>query len=110
MAWTEVVLRMLPSLTVERVSLKENQKYLQQQLQLSGIPYVGTSHILAIILGDNKKCIELAEILKLRQIKVQAIRPPTVPQGTSRLRISLHSALSTNDIDLFVNIIKQNID
>ncbi|MCH7590691.1 8-amino-7-oxononanoate synthase [PVC group bacterium] len=56
----------------------------------------GASQIIPLILGKNKKALFWSEELLKERIFVTAIRPPTVPEGTSRLRISL-SALHTQD-------------
>ena len=52
------------------------------------------SHIIPIIIGENKDTIELCEILFHNGYFTLPIRPPTVPVGTSRLRLSL-----TTDIE-----------
>jgi 8-amino-7-oxononanoate synthase len=53
-----------------------------------GLPASG-SHILPIIIGDDQAAAELAARLRARGLDVRAIRPPTVPVGTARLRIAL---------------------
>ena len=57
------------------------------------------------IIGDPKETIEISDQLYQKNILVSAIRPPTVPKGTSRLRISITAAHTTNDINLFVQAI-----
>jgi 8-amino-7-oxononanoate synthase len=47
------------------------------------------SHILPVIVGADKTAVALAESLQRRGFDVRAIRPPTVPEGTARLRIAL---------------------
>lgn len=47
------------------------------------------SQILPLIIGDAGACMKLSEELLSRGIFAQGIRPPTVPQGTSRLRITV---------------------
>ncbi len=108
MAWTLSVLEQLPDLKKERESLQQNCNYLREILIKNKIPFVGESHILAIITGDNSSCLELYKTLNSKGIKVQAVRPPTVPQGTARLRLSLHSNLSKSDLDDFVMVLKEN--
>jgi 8-amino-7-oxononanoate synthase len=47
------------------------------------------SHILPIIVGEDVKTVALAEALQRRGFDVRAVRPPSVPEGTARLRVSI---------------------
>jgi 8-amino-7-oxononanoate synthase len=51
-----------------------------------------------LLIGDNQHALKLSEGLRERGIWVAAIRPPTVPQGTARLRITLSAAHSEADV------------
>jgi 8-amino-7-oxononanoate synthase len=51
------------------------------------------SHIVPIIIGADGKAVSLAASLQRRGFDVRAIRPPTVPEGTARLRIALSATL-----------------
>ena len=51
-----------------------------------------------LLVGDNQAALELSDALRERGIWVAAIRPPTVPQGTARLRITLSAAHSAADV------------
>lgn len=51
-----------------------------------------------LLVGDNRVAVALADTLAARGVLVPAIRPPTVPQGTARLRISLSAAHSADDV------------
>jgi 8-amino-7-oxononanoate synthase len=55
-----------------------------------------------VIVGGNEAAVELSTALWDRGFWVPAIRPPTVPKGTARLRISLSAAHSTDDVDALV--------
>jgi 8-amino-7-oxononanoate synthase len=57
---------------------------------------VGAGAILPLIVGDSTAALRLAAALLERGFFVQAIRPPTVPKGTARLRVTL-SALHRED-------------
>jgi 8-amino-7-oxononanoate synthase len=51
-----------------------------------------------LLVGDNQAALDLSNALRERGIWVAAIRPPTVPQGTARLRITLSAAHSEADV------------
>lgn len=53
----------------------------------------GDSPIVPVVLGDNRAAARAAQRLRQAGYDVRAIRPPTVPQGTARLRIALHADL-----------------
>lgn len=55
-----------------------------------------------LLVGDNKRALELSEGLRARGIWVAAIRPPTVPQGTARLRITLSAAHTEEDVERLI--------
>lgn len=54
--------------------------------------------IQAMVVGDSARAVAISEGLRERGILVPAIRPPTVPEGTARLRISLSAAHSEADV------------
>ena len=56
-----------------------------------------------LVIGANADALTLSEQLAQRGLLVPAIRPPTVPQGTARLRISLSAAHSAEDVDRLVS-------
>jgi len=61
------------------------------------------SQIIPLVLGSNDAALRLAGALSSSGFAVRAVRPPTVPAGTSRIRISLNVALSIADIDLLLS-------
>lgn len=58
------------------------------------------SHIIPVIVGENDKTVELSNILYQNGYFTLPIRPPTVPQGTSRLRLSLTADMQESDLEL----------
>jgi 8-amino-7-oxononanoate synthase len=58
-----------------------------------------TTAIQPLIVGDSEAAVALAKALLDRDIFVPAIRPPTVPTGTARLRVSLSAAHTEADVD-----------
>ena len=57
-----------------------------------------SSQIIPVILGDDERTMETAKALQSRGFDVRGIRPPTVPRGTSRLRISITGNVTEADI------------
>jgi 8-amino-7-oxononanoate synthase len=55
-----------------------------------------------LLIGDNQQALKLSDDLRERGIWVAAIRPPTVPQGTARLRITLSAAHTEADVDQLI--------
>jgi 8-amino-7-oxononanoate synthase len=72
---------------------------LRRGLRAADLP-VAPSHgpILPLILGDERTALSWSRQLAERGIRILPIRPPTVPAGTSRLRIAVHAELSPSDI------------
>ncbi|MBI5451591.1 MAG: 8-amino-7-oxononanoate synthase [Gammaproteobacteria bacterium] len=58
-----------------------------------------TTPIQPLIIGDNARCVAASERLLAAGLLISAIRPPTVPHGTARLRITLSAAHREVDID-----------
>ncbi len=56
------------------------------------------SQILPFIVGDNARAMRLAAALQTRGFDIRGIRPPTVPAGTARLRISLTNNVGESDV------------
>lgn len=63
------------------------------------------SAIQPLIVGDNHKALQLAQTLRQQGCWVTAIRPPTVPVGTARLRITLTQAHEVQDIDSLLEVL-----
>lgn len=55
------------------------------------------SHIVPIVVGADTRAVALAAALRRRGFDVRAIRPPTVPEGTARLRITLTLNVGADD-------------
>lgn len=69
---------------------------------LAGLPWplmASATPIQPLLVGGNAEALRLADGLREQGILLPAIRPPTVPQGEARLRISLSAAHSLDDVD-----------
>lgn len=66
----------------------------------------GASAIQPLLIGDTAKALDISERLAVRGFWIGAIRPPTVPAGTARLRITLSAAHSETQIDRLLDALK----
>lgn len=64
------------------------------------------TQIVPIILGSDERAVFVSQALQKEGFDVRAIRPPTVPEGTARLRLSLSSALSEQNLRDFASCYK----
>ena len=62
-----------------------------------------------MIIGENERAVAVAAALQQAGFDVRAIRPPTVPAGTARLRISVNVGLSEEILDRFVGFLWNNL-
>jgi len=91
-----------------RANLQSLIQYLKANLKLSKWRLMDSdTTIQPLIVGDNLEALALSEYLQTHGILVPAIRPPTVPVGTSRLRISLSAAHTLDDIKKLIAAIHQ---
>jgi 8-amino-7-oxononanoate synthase len=60
-----------------------------------------------MLIGDNQQALQLSADLRERGIWVAAIRPPTVPPGTARLRITLSAAHTASDVEQLVGALHE---
>ena len=79
-----------------------------RQLALELMP--SSTPIQPILIGDSGRAMAVSKALEERGILITAIRPPTVPQGTARLRVTLTAAHTAEDIDRLLETLSDVID
>ena len=85
-----------------RERVRELAAVLRAHLTEAGVPIgPGTSHIVPVLIGDNDAAVALAGMLQREGFDVRAIRPPTVPPGTARLRVSVNANLTPELMEQF---------
>jgi 8-amino-7-oxononanoate synthase len=73
-----------------RLDLHEKVAYFKKQLRKNGLKDdTGPTQIIPVMVGDSAKALAVAEELRRKNVYVKAVRPPTVPEGTARLRFSI---------------------
>jgi 8-amino-7-oxononanoate synthase len=91
-----------PEGEARRTRAHDNARRLRQSLATAGFSIPGEDLILPLTIGEDSAAVRFANRLRERGFVVPAIRPPTVPAGTARLRITVSAAHSPADIDALV--------
>ena len=100
-------IKIMPKLKNQRKKLIKNSFLLRKMLKKENFN-IGNSqtNIIPIIIGNSKKTILISKKLEKKGFYVAPIRPPSVPQNSSRLRISISSAHSLNNIKKLFDSLK----
>ena len=99
----DAALDLIPTMTAERAHLAAQSARLRQAFAAIGINTgPSTTQIIPAMAGDAQAALDLAAALRARSILAIAIRPPTVPTGTSRIRLALSAAHSEADVDTLI--------
>ena len=89
--WWIEALRRVKADDAGRLSLHTNASRFRAALVDRGVPALGSSYIVPIILGDDARAVRVAAGLQELGYDIRPIRPPSVPLGTARLRLSIHA-------------------
>jgi len=90
-----------------RRQLLANAEYLRAQLDALGFDTMDSSTpIIPVLVKDPVKAKAMSQRLLQQGIFAQAIRPPTVPTGTSRLRLTVMATHTKDDLDLLLNALR----
>jgi 8-amino-7-oxononanoate synthase len=81
-------------------------EYLRRSLEAAGFDTgCGDSQIIPLVLGSNETALRFAAAVFSAGFAIRAIRPPTVPAGTARLRLSLNAKLSFANLDAVTEVL-----
>jgi 8-amino-7-oxononanoate synthase len=101
-------LELLPSLDKERGHVLSLAERMRAGLRAQGWDCgASTTQIIPVIVGDEVAALKLSVKMEEEGFLVAAIRPPTVPAGTARLRLSLSAAHKDEDIDQFLMLMAE---
>ena len=80
--------------------LRNNTSYVRKRLKEGGLPVSdGDMPIIPVLMGEERKAVDFAKACKEEGILVSAIRPPTVPKGTSRIRVSVTAVHTKEELE-----------
>jgi 8-amino-7-oxononanoate synthase len=93
-------LRLSLGMDGQRMELLSRSRKLAVGLRAQGWDTAGSStQIVPVVVGGNEEALAAAEFLQRRGFAVRAIRPPTVKEGSARLRLSVTGAISPNELE-----------
>ncbi len=101
----DAALDLIPAMDDQRQSLRNNAAYLRQSLNKMGWRTGNSStQIIPVMIGKEAAALEFSSWLEENGILISAIRPPTVPEGASRVRLSLSALHTREQIDRVIEL------
>lgn len=103
----DAALELIPSMDRQRKDLHEKAKHLRSALKDAGFDTgTSTTQIIPVIIGDERKTLNLSKWLQDHHILAMTFRPPTVAQGQSRIRLSLSVSHTMEHMMLLIDLFK----
>ena len=103
-AATEAALMLSERESWRREKVMQHARRVHTALKLPGEAH---SPIIPIILGDEARALAASRLLEERSLLVTAIRPPTVPAGTARLRVTLSAAHRDAEVSALIDALQE---
>ncbi len=109
-AWSHFMIINMLRMTKEREHLDQISRRFREELEkISGKPIDSRSHIVPFLIGDASEALKVATRLSLKGIDALPIRRPTVPEGGERIRFSLSSDMTDQQIDYVLEALKDAV-
>lgn len=102
-AWTCWVMEHLPGMDARRRHLAVLSAHLREALRKRGYVCPSDSHIVPMIVGGSHDTVIKAEQMQRHGFYILPVRPPTVPENTSRLRFSLTAGMTLPELEQLIN-------
>lgn len=106
-ATAEAAIRLLEKDDAPVRALRQRIGQWQARMRETGLAAPSDTGIQPILVGEASRAVAWSQALQARGFLVAAIRPPTVPKGTSRLRVALSAAHSAADVDALVDALRE---
>lgn len=106
--WTSFVLRHLAEYQKKREHLATISKRLRVALREKGYSSTSVSQIVPMVAGESVTAIQIAKELQRKGFYALPVRPPTVPEGTSRIRFSLTADVTDEEVEKLISTVNDN--
>lgn len=107
--WNRFIFQQQQTMTEQRRHLAALSLLLRQGLQLHRLPTAGDTNIIPLIIGNDQEAVLLAETLQEQGFLIFPVRPPAVPEGTARFRLSLTADMSWQDLQGLPEILAREV-
>ena len=91
---------------LEAIGTSSLAQLINEVVPADGLDAAVAMLVQALVIGGNAQAMAVSDAIRERGILVPAIRPPTVPEGTARLRISLSAAHEPQDVARLVESLR----
>ncbi len=106
LSWNRFVFNRSLGMTAARQHLQEISRKLRSALRHSGLPTDGESNIVPVHIGEDAEAMRWGVAMQKQGYLVLPVRPPAVPEGTARFRLSLSADMQWQDLQKLPAIIK----
>ncbi len=106
-AWNLFILERIAGMGELRRRLRQLSATLRDELTAQGLTTAGSTNIVPVIIGDNATSVAMARRMQDQGYLIFAVRPPTVPAGTARFRLSLTAAMRWQDLQRLPSLISE---
>lgn len=107
LAWTNFIFKKVSKMHDERIYLQKISEDFIIFLNKKKYEPLGKSHIVPVLVKGNLNCDIFSRKLKSNNILALPIKSPTVPEGMERIRFSLNTSISEEEMDFIKNIISK---
>lgn len=107
--WNLYILNNMQKFEEKRVNLRKLVEFSLKKLRELNVETVSNTHIISIIIGENEKTNLLVSALREKGYLTYAIKEPTVPKNTARLRLSLSADMEEEKLDKFFKVLSLEI-
>lgn len=110
--WNLFILNKMESkeFDVKRKELFKRIDFTLKNLKENKLETTSTTHIISIVIGDNRKIIKIEKNLREKGYFIYGVKEPAVPKNTARFRISLNPEISFKNIENFIEELKYELD
>ena len=109
-AWNLFILENMPKFKEKRDALNRLINFTLEKIKEYNLETISSTQIISIIIGDNKKADTICRNLIEKGFLVYAVKEPTVPKGTARIRLGLNPTFTEEEIQLFLKELKYELD